>query len=103
MAEFWRALRTLKALQAGQTVETDAALPMSPIRPASLPQLARHQQPNEPERCPQRRLVTLILEPSRGLHESPAIWRPNEPEPVPAGGCRKGRRTDDQTNPALPG
>jgi hypothetical protein len=106
MAEFWRALRTLKALQAEQTVETDAALPMSPIRPASRPQFTRYQQPNEPERCPQRRIDTLISEPSRGLHESPAIWQPNEPEPMPArpraGGCREGRRTDDQTNPALP-
>ena len=89
MAEFWRALRTLKALQAEPTVETDAALPMSPIRPAARPQLARHQQPNEPERCPQHRLDTLIHEPGRGLHESPAIWQPNEPEPMPANPLRR--------------
>jgi hypothetical protein len=105
MAEFWRALKTLKALQAEQTVEIKAALPISPIRPAGRPQLARHQQPNEPERAALPRLDTLIPKPSRGLHESPAIWRPNEPEPMPANPprrCREGRRADDRTSPALP-
>jgi hypothetical protein len=54
---------------------------MSLIRPAARPQLARYQQPN--------RLDTLIHEPSRGLHESPAIWQPNEPEPMPANPPRR--------------
>jgi hypothetical protein len=83
MAEFWRALRTLKALQA----EPTGARPVGAS--ASRPQLARDQQPNEPERCPQHRLDTLIPEPGHGLHESPAIWQPNEPEPMPANPRRR--------------
>jgi hypothetical protein len=122
MAEFWRVLKTLKALQAGQARDAGAALSMSPMRPAARPQPARHPLPNEPGRCPQHRVDTLIPEASRGLHESPAIWRPNGPEqraePARAadlnqtnprrcprsrpGGCRENRRTDDQTNPAVP-
>jgi hypothetical protein len=88
MAEFWRALRTLKALQAEQAFEDGTAL-AHPIPPAPRPQLTRHQQPNEPERCPQRQLDTLIPEPSRGLHEAPTTWRPNEPEPMPANPPRR--------------
>jgi hypothetical protein len=89
MAEFWRALRTLKALQAEQALEDAPALASPPLRIAPRPQLARHQQPNEPERCPQHRRDTLIPEPSRGRHESPAIWQPNEPEPTPANPPRR--------------
>ncbi len=40
MAEFWRALRTLKALQAEQALETDAALAAPALRPAAQPPLA---------------------------------------------------------------
>jgi hypothetical protein len=79
MAEFWRALRTLKALQAEQALGTR---PMGAS--ASRPEIVRRLTTNQPERCPQRGLDTLIPEPGRGLHESPAIWRPNEPEPMPA-------------------
>ncbi len=86
MAEFWRALRTLKALQAEQTVETDATLPMSPIRPAAQPRLALRLQPNEPERAADPRLDYLPSEPpaSGALHEPTAAWLPNEPETRPA-------------------
>ena len=110
MAEFWRALKTLKALQAeqareaGQALDTEAAL-AQPIRPAARPALAHPLRPNEPDPCPQHRLDTLIPEPGRGLHESPPIWQPNEPEPMPANPPRRlssGRRADDQTNPAVP-
>ena len=57
MAEFWRALRTLKALQAEQALEAeqpraDAALAAPPLRPAARPRLADPAQPNEPERRP---------------------------------------------------
>ena len=40
IAEFWRALRTLKALQAEQALETDAALVAPPLRPSARPRLA---------------------------------------------------------------
>ena len=78
LAEFWRALRTLKALQA----ESTASRPVGAS--ASRPEIAPRLTTNEPERCPQHRLDTLIHEPGRGLHESPGIWQPNEPEPMPA-------------------
>ena len=90
MAEFWRALRTLKALQAeqaleaGQGIETSLPVAAHPVEPAARPPLALRPQPNEPERCPQHRLDALIPAPGRGLHESPASWQPNEPEPLPA-------------------
>ena len=77
MAEFWRALRTLKALQA----EPTGTRPVGAS--ASRPESVRRLTTNEPERWPQHRLDTLIHEPSRGLHELPAIWQPNEPEPMP--------------------
>jgi hypothetical protein len=76
---------------------------MSPLRPASRPQLARHEQSNEPEPCPQHRLDALIPEPGCGLHEAPAIWQPNEPEPMPGNppGAveRAGARTIKRTQP----
>ena len=83
MAEFWRALRTLKALQA----ESTASRPVGAS--ASRPEIVPRLTTNEPERCPQHRLDTLIHAPSRGLHESPAIWQPNEPEPMPANPPRR--------------
>jgi hypothetical protein len=83
MAEFWCALRTLKALQAEPTR----------VRPvgasASRPEIVPRLTTNEPDRCPQHRLDTLIPEPGRGLHESPAIWQPNEPDPMPANPRRR--------------
>jgi hypothetical protein len=83
MAEFWRALRALKALQAEPTGTRPVGASAS--RPEIVPRLTT----NEPERCPQHRLDRLIHEPSRGLHESPAIWQPNEPEPMPANPPRR--------------
>jgi hypothetical protein len=96
MAEFWRALRTLKALQAeAKSVEQPAAsaraLEASPMR-SPLP-LAAHA-PNEPERAALEPHVEYISsEPSahgRTLHEPASAWllnepaaprRPNEPKP----------------------
>jgi hypothetical protein len=87
MAEFWRALKTLKALQAEQTaMELQEAVPASPLRPAAQPPRAAHARPNEPERhsisTPESRLEYLL--PDRpapdALHEPAAAWTPNEPE-----------------------
>ena len=81
MAEFWRALRTLKALQAEQALEADAAPATHPIRPAARPRLADRAQPNEPERALARPQYLLSEPPASGaLHEPAAPWRPNEPE-----------------------
>jgi hypothetical protein len=92
MAEFWRALKTLKALQAEQAAEAGPALEAhsvdrhpkaQPTRPAARPPLARRPQPDEPERNPERRLEYVPTEPparGRTLHEPAAPWLPNEPE-----------------------
>jgi hypothetical protein len=98
MAEFWRALKTLKALQAEQKVmplpaaeagpaleahPLDAHPKAQPTRPAARPPLVHRPQPDEPERNPERRLEYLSTEPparGRALHEPAAPWLPNEPE-----------------------
>jgi hypothetical protein len=90
MAEFWRALRTLKALQAEQAIETGPALEVHPpeahpldaplTAPAARRPLVHRPQPDEPE----RRLEYILPEPparGRTLHEPAAPWTPNEPEP----------------------
>jgi hypothetical protein len=86
MAEFWRALRTLKALQAEQAaMELQEAVPapVPPLRPAARPPLADRTQPNEPERAPARPEYLPNKPPTPGtLHEPAAPWRPNEPESV---------------------
>jgi hypothetical protein len=104
MAEFWRALKTLKALQAEQPAvcdtsaerypaaeRTDARPPAqmvrrpTPDRPAPRRNTNEPRppaQPNEPERAAPRRLE-YVAEPSlpeRMLHEPAALWLPNEPE-----------------------
>jgi hypothetical protein len=91
LAEFWRVLKTLKALQAEQALKAeealpveqalgaDAALPVSPIRPAPRPRLAGRARPNEPERALPRPEYALSAPPTSGaLHEPAAPWRPNE-------------------------
>jgi hypothetical protein len=88
MAEFWRALKTLKALQAEQAVDTGPALDAHPLQahsamPAARAPLARRPQPDEPERAAPRRLEYVIAEPvmqGRTLHEPAAPWLPNEPD-----------------------
>jgi hypothetical protein len=89
MAEFWRALRTLKALQAEQAAANEPALETQPVathplagqptRPAARPPLAHRPQTSEPE----RRLEYALPEPparGRTLHEPAVPWPPNEPE-----------------------
>ena len=110
MAEFWRALKTLKALQAEQAAVGDMAATGYPAaeRPAPPPPARRAHgpipdraaprratneprppaQPNEPERAAPRRLEHVVAEPSeseRMLHEPAALWLPNEPESGGAG------------------
>jgi hypothetical protein len=97
MAEFWRALGTLKALQAeAKSVEQPPAsahtLQASSMR--SPRPLAGHA-PNEPERrsasAPGPRLDYALPDRSapRGtLHELAAPWMPNEPERHPASAPR---------------
>jgi len=88
MAEFWRALRTLKALQAEQAAETGPGLAAQPVEvdhkaPAARPPLGHRPQPDEPERGAGRRLAYVPSEPGasgRTLHEPAAPWLPNEPE-----------------------
>jgi hypothetical protein len=100
MAEFWRALRTLKALQAEQQATTLEAPPPAPVRatglalaagppaaqrkaPATPPPLAAGPRPNKPERGAALRpeyVLTELPSPARTLHEPAAPWTPNEPE-----------------------
>jgi hypothetical protein len=61
MAEFWRALKTLKALQAEQAAEAGPALAAHPLEahpkaPARRARLIHRPQPDEPERNPEPRL-----------------------------------------------
>ena len=92
MAEFWRALRTLKALQAEQAAATDlrmaapATVRAQPLRPAARPEIAHRPAPNEPERHsespPEPRLEYVLPDrpgPGGTLHEPAALWTPNEP------------------------
>jgi hypothetical protein len=78
MAEFWRALRTLKALQAEQAASAELDMPRRP--PARL---ASRPLPNEPER---QSLVDYVIPdqagPGRTLREPATCWTPNEPEPA---------------------
>ena len=103
MAEFWRALRTLKALQAEQAAaELPVPVPVraQSSRSAARPAYAATLEPNEPERLPEpraeRRLEYVLPDspaPGPVLHETAAPWTPNEPEPRP--GSRPQRRLED--------
>jgi hypothetical protein len=93
MAEFWRALKTLKALQAEQAAEAGAALEAHSLdahpraqatRPAARPPLVHRPQPDEPKRGAGPGLDYVMPDPpapGRTLHEPAAPWLPNEPEP----------------------
>jgi hypothetical protein len=89
LAEFWRALRTLKALQAEQASETGPVLRAQPSKarpkaPAARPTLGHRRQPDEPGRGAARPLDYASTEPraqARALHEAAAPWLPNGPEP----------------------
>jgi hypothetical protein len=91
-AEFMRALKTLKALQAeAAATELDVAAP-APVqagRSAARPAAAQTLAPNEPERLSQPRAERCLeyalpdpAAPGHMLHEPAAPWLPNEPEPA---------------------
>ena len=99
MAEFWRALKTLKALQAeagADGVEMRAGIAVAPApvraqppRPTARGQNADRPRPNEPEPrfgSPSERGPEYVLPDPPGagrmLHEPAASWIPNEPEPA---------------------
>ena len=109
MAEFWRALRTLKARQAepAQPVAhapgAALALAAPASRPAARATLAPRATPDEPERGAARRLQHDLAAPGapgRTLHEQAAPWLPNEPE---AGSARHApaARTKPQPQPLV--
>jgi len=86
MAEFWRALRTLKALQAEQAAAQAIGahvLEAPTERPAPRPPLVHRPQPDEPERAAARLQYLMPGQPlpGRTLHEPAAPWTPKEPEP----------------------
>jgi hypothetical protein len=86
MAEFSRALRTLKALQAEQAAGQAAGahvLEAPPQRPGAPAPVAPCAAPDEPERGAGPRLQYVMpgqALPGRTLHEPAAPWLPNEPE-----------------------
>jgi hypothetical protein len=90
MAEFWRALRTLKALQAEQVAEAGPSLEQPAgtalgleARPSGG--ITPRRRPNEPgprdTPCETAGSGTTEPELPHTLHESPGRWTPNEPEP----------------------
>jgi hypothetical protein len=91
IAEFMRALRTLKALQAeqaagAQVLAMPAKQPRAPARLASRPAGTAILEPKEPERLPRPRLKYALPDspaPGRTLHEPAAPWLPNEPDQRP--------------------
>ena len=127
MAEFWRALKTLKALQAEQaavleqaagadlaleTPVTQLAAPApvraQPPRPAARRAHADRRGPNEPERL----MAYMLPEPPMAgpaLHEPPASAprpEPNEPERAPQApstvASRAAARSGAAARPDLP-
>jgi hypothetical protein len=113
MAEFWRALKTLKALQAeAKSVEQTAASAPAPALHASTrrsPRPLAAPAPNEPERRaaagPERLELLLPDPPPQGaLHEPAAPWAPNEPERGPArpAASASAARTHPQRSPTRP-
>ena len=103
MAEFWRALKTLKALQAEQAVASGAALAAGATRSAPPRPLADGPRPSEPEQ-PARRLQYVMTEPppsGRALHEPAAPWLPDKPETGGAHRAAPACRTNPRPQPLI--
>ena len=81
MAEFWRALKTLKALQAEQAagaMEVPARRPAAPV--------SRRSEPNEPHKRAAPRLDYVMPDPAvpgPTLHEPAPAWLPDRHETGP--------------------
>jgi hypothetical protein len=89
MAEFWRALKMLKAVQTEQAKPVERApraglaLVAPDSRPAARATVAPHAKPNKPEPRALLRLDEVTPEPGapgRALHEPAAPWLPDKPE-----------------------
>ena len=86
MAEFWRALKTLKALQAEQAAEQAAGAQALEMAPQAAPCAGARSRPvprrTNPSagRCNEY-VIPDQAGPGRTLHEPAARWMPNEPEP----------------------
>ena len=105
MAEFSRALRTLKALQAehAQPVEraAGAALTLAApaIRPAARATVGPRAKPNEPERDRSLEYVpTELPTPGRTLHEQAAPWLDRQAQSL----RRSGSEEPAGVSPSLP-
>ena len=101
MAEFARALKTLKALQAEQArpVAHAPGAALAVAAPAGRPAVRRTaaagSRPDEPKPSDARPIEYVLPEPplpGSALHEPAVRWLPNEPEPrgasAPAPACR---------------
>jgi hypothetical protein len=85
MAEFWRALRTLKALQAEQAVGSMKAPANGPATQGS-PRV----ESNEPKRRAALRIDYLMPDPpvtGPALHEPAELWTPSKSESGPPAGA----------------
>ena len=105
MAEFWRALKTLKALQAEQKVANEPALAAQPKRPAARPPLVHGPRPDEPERLPLEYALPESPAAGRTLQEPAAPYIPTQPAFVPnEPDPHRTRRLDHQetTSPPAP-
>ena len=106
MAEFWRALKTLKALQAEEAFQAEQTLGDGPalvartLRPAARSPLVHAPSPNEPERAPGRDYLTSAPPVTGALHEPAAPWLPNEPESVRHAASLPASSTNPKAHPA---
>ena len=105
MAEFWRALRTLKALQAEQAA-AELRRPCGPraAAPARDAAAARRWRPTKRTRAPSlHRPDTPEWPPAPGaLHEPAAPWTPNEPEAEGSARLKQPQIPAEPTVPAGP-
>ena len=100
MAEFWRALRTLKALQAEQALRrAGPVLAAHPIRPAARPR-SPTSRPNEPERVLPDRDTSERAAHARRPARARRPWRPNEPESVRHAASVPASRTNPKPHPS---
>ena len=116
MAEFSRALRTLKALQSEQARPAEnaagatLALASPDNRAAARPTVARGGNQRNPSAAPRSGSLEVMLDPGapgRALHESVGLWQPNEPGPSrtvhEAAACQMPERPDAHSTSNEPG